>query len=250
LVGLRADIALPPAQTEVIKSNVNPRWARFRIPLQALCNGDEHRPLLIECFDWNKDGTEILIGQCQTSLAELQRLANQRGQLDLKDPAKASKKSYVNSGVLQVVHCDVNRITFLDYIKGGLEIALVIGIDFTASNGHPGDPNSLHFMGPAARPNQYVAAIQAVASVLASYDTDHVYPVYGFGARLPPHGTVSHCFPLNGNPADVCGAMMSGDMRVGAAILVARVLLIAHSPGPRSRGSRGSTGCSTRTPRQ
>jgi hypothetical protein len=234
---------------------VNPRWARFRIPLQALCNGDEHRPLLIECFDWNKDGTEILIGQCQTSLAELQRLANQRptGQLDLKDPAKASKKSYVNSGVLQVVHCDVNRVTFLDYIKGGLEIALVIGIDFTASNGHPGDPNSLHFMGPAARPNQYVAAIQAVASVLASYDTDHVYPVYGFGARLPPHGTVSHCFPLNGNPADVCARRARRQGAGGGHSQTCRKSVADcpyPGPGPRSRGSRESTGCFMPTPRQ
>lgn len=52
-------------QTEVIKSNVNPRWQRFRIPIQALCNGDVHRPLLIQCFDWNKGNKGTSSGRRQ-----------------------------------------------------------------------------------------------------------------------------------------------------------------------------------------
>ena len=38
-----------------------------------------------------------------------------------------------------------------------------------------------------------------MASVLAPYDSDQLIPVFGFGARLPPDGLVSHCFPLNFN---------------------------------------------------
>ena len=44
-------------------------------------------------------------------------------------------------------------------------------------------------------------AILAVGRVLEHYDTDKRFPAWGFGAALPPHNTVSHCFPLNGNPA-------------------------------------------------
>ena len=47
-------------------------------------------------------------------------------------------------------------------------------------------------------------AIQQVGAVLTPYDTDQKIPVYGFGARLPPSGAVSHCFPLNGNVQNVC----------------------------------------------
>ena len=47
--------------------------------------------------------------------------------------------------------------------------------------------------------NEYQQAIRSVASVLAPYDSDQMIPVYGFGARLPPDGRVSHCFPLNFN---------------------------------------------------
>ena len=42
-------------------------------------------------------------------------------------------------------------------------------------------------------------AIKSVGSVLAPYDSDQMIPVYGFGARLPPTGDVSHCFPLTFN---------------------------------------------------
>jgi hypothetical protein len=39
----------------------------------------------------------------------------------------------------------IERFSFLDYIFGGCEIALVIAIDFTLSNGEPQKPDSLHY---------------------------------------------------------------------------------------------------------
>ena len=49
-------------------------------------------------------------------------------------------------------------------------------------------------------PNQYEQAIRAVGEIIEDYDTDKLFPVYGFGARLPPDGKVSHMFPCNFNP--------------------------------------------------
>eukprot|EP00727_Mastigamoeba_balamuthi_P003340 m51a1_g13002 hypothetical protein (232) ;mRNA; r:2035-2865 len=48
----------------------------------------------------------------------------------------------------------------------------------------------------------YVQAIRSVGEILAYYDRDQMFPVYGFGAQLPPTGAVSHCFALNGNPTN------------------------------------------------
>jgi hypothetical protein len=39
----------------------------------------------------------------------------------------------------------------------------------------------------------------AVGQVLEKYDTDRRFPVWGFGAALPPTGAVSHCFSLGAN---------------------------------------------------
>ena len=35
--------------------------------------------------------------------------------------------------------------TFLDYIQEGLQINFVVAIDFTGSNGHPENKESLHY---------------------------------------------------------------------------------------------------------
>ena len=47
--------------------------------------------------------------------------------------------------------------------------------------------------------NDYVSAIKSVASILADYDSDQMFPAFGFGAKSPQFGGVSHCFPLNFN---------------------------------------------------
>ena len=50
-----------------------------------------------------------------------------------------------------------------------------------------------------------------MASVLAPYDSDQLIPTFGFGARVPPDGQVSHCFPVNFNyqKPDVYGVQVS-----------------------------------------
>jgi hypothetical protein len=94
----------------------------------------------------------------------------------------------------------VSKPSFIDYLKGGLELNMIIAVDFTGSNGTPSSPSSLHYMNPSS-PNQYQNAIMAITGILMNYDTDKRIPCFGFGAdlRFPnyPKG-VSHCFPLSG----------------------------------------------------
>ena len=93
---------------------------------------------------------------------------------------------------------------FIDYLKSGLQMNLVVAIDFTGSNGSPTSPNSLHYMGN--QPNQYQQVIKGIWDIIESYDSDKKIPTFGFGAK--PHlprinsNTVSHCFPINDNPQD------------------------------------------------
>ena len=46
--------------------------------------------------------------------------------------------------------------------------------------------------------NQYEVALRSVGEVIKSYDTQGLFPSYGFGAKLP-NGQISHMFPLNNN---------------------------------------------------
>jgi hypothetical protein len=44
--------------------------------------------------------------------------------------------------------------------------------------------------------------MQAVGRIIQDYDSDKMFPVLGFGARLPPDGRVSHEFFVNMNPTN------------------------------------------------
>ena len=61
--------------------------------------------------------------------------------------------------------------------------------------GSPSQPSSLHYMSPYQM-NAYGMALKAVGEVIQDYDSDKLFPAYGFGAKLPPNGNVSHAFPL------------------------------------------------------
>ena len=69
------------------------------------------------------------------------------------------------------------------------------------TNNLPSLPSSLHYRNPAG-PNEYMQAIYATGNVLAPYDADGQFPVFGFGAKLP-NGGVSHDFNVNFNENDV-----------------------------------------------
>jgi hypothetical protein len=51
-------------------------------------------------------------------------------------------------------------------------------------------------------PNAYEQAISAVGAIIQDYDSDKLFPVLGFGARLPPDGRVSHEFFVNMHPSN------------------------------------------------
>lgn len=83
---------------------------------------------------------------------------------------------------------------FVDYLSGGCQISLAVAIDFTASNGDPRQPGTPHYFHPPESKewNDYEKAIFAVGSILAKYDSDQRFPVWGFGAKY--NNVVRHCF--------------------------------------------------------
>lgn len=50
------------------------------------------------------------------------------------------------------------------------EVQATIAIDFTASNGDPRQPTSLHYNSPYT-PNQYARALRAVGEIIQDYDS-------------------------------------------------------------------------------
>uniref|UniRef100_A0A9J7YG61 Copine 8 n=1 Tax=Cyprinus carpio carpio TaxID=630221 RepID=A0A9J7YG61_CYPCA len=188
-------------KTEVVKNNLNPVWQAFKMPVRALCNGDYDRTIKVEVYDWDRDGGHDFIGEFSTSYRELSRGQSQFNVYEVINPKKkGKKKKYLNSGTVTLLSflADI-EVTFLDYIKGGTQINFTVAIDFTASNGNPAQPTSLHYMNPYQL-NAYAMALKAVGEIIQDYDSDKMFPALGFGAKLPPDGRISHEFALNGNP--------------------------------------------------
>ncbi|XP_027122766.2 protein BONZAI 1 isoform X1 [Coffea arabica] len=192
-------VAVPICKTEVLKNDHSPRWKPVFLSIQQA--GSKDSPLIIECFNFNGNGKHDLLGKVQKSLAELENLHSAGTGSNLFMPA-AFGQSHPNKVLKSQLFVDKfsEKIqhTFLDYLAGGYELNFMVAIDFTASNGNPRLPDSLHYIDPSGRPNAYQKAILEVGEVLQFYDSDKRFPAWGFGAR-PIDGPVSHCFNLNGS---------------------------------------------------
>uniref|UniRef100_A0A7N5P8S9 Copine 4 n=1 Tax=Ailuropoda melanoleuca TaxID=9646 RepID=A0A7N5P8S9_AILME len=155
-------------RTEVVMNNLSPAWKSFKVSVNSLCSGDPDRRLKVQ---W----------EC------------------INPKYKAKKKNYKNSGIVILNQCKIHKMhSFLDYIMGGCQIQFTVAIDFTASNGDPRNSCSLHYIHPY-QPNEYLKALVAVGEICQDYDSDKMFPAFGFGARIPPEYTVSHDFAINFN---------------------------------------------------
>jgi hypothetical protein len=172
----------PIYRSEIIKNSNNFNFKNITIPTMFLCpDGNyDNNIISIEIFD-NISKTKLIdqTGPLNTFFLKNINLTFTKGTALLKIK---NEKQY----------------TFLDYLRGGIQINLTIGIDFTSSNKNYNLPESLHYIG-SENMNSYEIAIKYCGEIVAYYDYDQLFPVYGYGGKLPNENVVNHCFPLNGN---------------------------------------------------
>uniref|UniRef100_A0A3P9LQ98 Copine family member IX n=1 Tax=Oryzias latipes TaxID=8090 RepID=A0A3P9LQ98_ORYLA len=155
-------------KTEVIKNTLNPVWQPFTIPVRALCNGD---------YDRSEDTLHNF--PSQTFVSELHSFAF----------------CCQVWGLLTLRKVD-GIVTLLSFkVESEYTFSLIFLCIF---KGNPSQPTSLHYMSPYQM-NAYAMALKAVGEIIQDYDSDKLFPAYGFGAKLPPDGKISHAFPLNGD---------------------------------------------------
>ncbi|XP_051519947.1 copine-4 [Myxocyprinus asiaticus] len=186
-------------RTETIMNNLNPVWKSFKVSLNTLCSGDQERELRCTVWDWDSNGKHDFIGEFQTTFKEMKSAMDGKLiQWECINPKyQVKKKNYRNSGMVILTLCKIIKMhSFLDYIMGGCQIQFTVAIDFTASNGDPRNSCSLHYIHPY-QPNEYLKALIAVGEICQDYDSDKMFPAFGFGAQIPPDFKVSHDFAVN-----------------------------------------------------
>ncbi|KNA15042.1 hypothetical protein SOVF_101810 [Spinacia oleracea] len=175
--------AVPICKTEVVNNNLNPIWRPVYLNTQHFVS--KQNPLIVECFDFNSNGSHTLIGKLQTSVSALENMHRDKTGISFVKQHHGREK--ILKGQLYVDAFRERQLySFLDYIS-------------SASNGNPRSPESLHYIDPSGRLNAYQQAITEVGEVIQFYDSDRRYSAWGFGGRTMD-GSVSHCFNLNGSP--------------------------------------------------
>ena len=127
-------------RTEVNKTGPGKQsFEAIVIPIKTLCNGDIKRPIKIECFQYRRNGSHALLGEMLTTTEMLLERTK------MNSTKQTFTKLMSPICELEVISCDImKKYSFLDYIQGGTELACTVAIDFTASNGDPFSPDSLH----------------------------------------------------------------------------------------------------------
>lgn len=170
---VREDGVFTPVYRSPTKMNsLNPIWPVFSIPVQALCNADYDRPLKIEIYDWVSNGKHIHMGSADTSARQLLSGTNTEIAIVSTGRGHGHRKP---GGTFRIDQSQViKRHSFLDFIRGGWEMNMVMAIDFTGSNGNPAQPGTLHYADPYGTLNQYQQTITSLSEVMVQYDNDQV----------------------------------------------------------------------------
>ena len=119
---------------------------------------------------------------------------------DINEIIEIKSQEYGKLGVLKIFYNNTKKIRIEEFVKKG-NINLEIAIDYTSSNGKPDDKESLHYK-YGTTPNDYEKAIKSCGDIIANYDSDQLFPVYGFGGKPNGKDKVSHCFNINFNEDD------------------------------------------------
>lgn len=150
-------------------------FPRSKVSVQTLCRCDPDAPLRAEVVLTRAGGAggERVLAQAPLSfrtLMEARRVpltapapaavGAATGKLGKVGAGRAPSSDSAHGGkeLGAVVMNDVrvsSSATFLDYIMGGCEVNLVVAVDFTASNGDPTRPGTLHHIGGMYGPNEY-----------------------------------------------------------------------------------------------
>jgi len=175
------------------------QFESFSLFEDDLYHGDSSRDFQIELYSWEFTGEDritdyTLVGLTQVNINSIK---NQK-EVILKNPLNKACPN-AKAAVLNIDLSFSEFNNFFSLLKKGLQLNLMVAIDFTMSNLDSLNPGSLHYT-EGSEPNQYEKTLRALGSVIADYDHDKKFPLLGFGGIPEGRDDVEHCFPLTYDP--------------------------------------------------
>ncbi|KAJ5067884.1 copine-8 [Anaeramoeba ignava] len=187
-----------PNQKEIFKTETqtqkSPKWKPVIISTNQLCDNNLSKLILVECYKFDS----TFIGNFQFTMENL--ISQNQVTLPLK--IANSQKKTKSEIVIQISEKNQEK-SFLDFLQKTM-FHLIIGIDFTISNGRANMESSLHHL-DKSQPNQYQQIISQIGNVFEYLNKSKKklqIPVFGFGAKfISQNGKeiTPDFFPLNNN---------------------------------------------------
>eukprot|EP00850_Spirogloea_muscicola_P007921 SM000041S15480 [mRNA] locus=s41:308659:313816:+ [translate_table: standard] len=189
-------------RTERAKGVPELAWQPLDLSLQQLCDADLEKIMVLRLYKLDSQGKSRLSGSAQVPAKKLLTSATSSEDGTVIEFRKEDGNK--SGGHFICRKCSLlPQPSFLDFIRAGWGLSLMIGVDFTVSNGTVSAPGTLHYVDPAGkRLNAYQEVMEEFSKVLLPYGTDGQIHAWGFGARLQDK-KVSHCFRLGGDSRNV-----------------------------------------------
>lgn len=203
-----------------IHKTKDPEWDSISVAIDHLCGGEFQKYVKISLFDYDDSrANHSFIGSFEARIDQLIVAADDKQKFELKDKhdqlrgyirimmagvsGGKQNMSSLSQGQNRKNYHPISSFisqkpTFVDYIDGGCQLNLMVAIDFTATNGNPAEPGTLHYIDPYGQLNEYEKAFTAIGSIIAKYDSNQRFPVWGFGAKV--NGVTSHLFQVSSTP--------------------------------------------------
>lgn len=127
-----------------VRSLNAPNFTPIKITGSKLCSGQYSLPIKIQLMNHSFNGNHSYKSHVFLTVNDFVQ-KNVRSWKFLG----SSKQSAVSGELaLSSFQKEINY-SFIDYLRGGIDINLITCIDFTGSNGIPSHPGSLHYMAPS-----------------------------------------------------------------------------------------------------
>ncbi|OMJ90046.1 hypothetical protein SteCoe_7728 [Stentor coeruleus] len=154
------------------------KWKQFNVPYNML--GDKN--ILFNAYNSSEEYV------ASTSMT-IEELLTPGSEFSLKQGSKIK-------GTLKVTWSRLDlQQNFVDYLRQGIRIKVIVAIDYTSSNLPYTTSESHHYLGPEKQ-NPYEASMSSVCRILDVYNKDKIIHVYGFGGIPKGQKSISHCFSL------------------------------------------------------
>ena len=200
-------------KSEAIKYKSGLVWSIDHIKRELLhTNDDSH--LTFSVYSASKFSKDKLLGSAEVTLDQLSSeeefVSSLNNRVIVRSPSSAYDAEGISplgtntqfklesKGEVGITVCKLKpeKPDYFNFIKErDLKLKIHVAIDFTASNGHYKEMDSLHTL--TASGNSYIEVLQGALPQMLDKVADKKIAAYGFGAKLKGETETSHCFQLD-----------------------------------------------------